>query len=474
VPAVRFREVAQAAPRRELRLPQRLGQPHVADPGDDRLVEQRLAEPARLIGAAHPFEDRVEPRRALEDVRPEVCERAQVQLEHGTVPQNSFNLVAAQHEPRLSGAHLATRSHRPAARHPQVGAEDDAALEAQDEVLAVGVHRLQRSSVDPLGNALGPRAWVGRFGRDSLADEHLQAARRQMERIALGHVSQRSGSGHSPSQSPVIPSLNIAALTQRTGVPSDTIRKWEQRYGVLHPERTAGGQRRYSELDVARVNWLKERIHEGYRIGEAAALLGDGDQVARTVDELRDGIVAATAESDVDALGQLVDQALAVPTLEESFAHVLTPALVEVGERWAAGILGVAQEHLVSSTVRAALHKLLSDQRAAVHGTAVLACGPGEQHEIGLMMLAVLLRSDGWQVAYLGADTPFEDAVALADRLEAAALCFSAASKQSARALDRALAKTPPRPSLAVLVGGGGTKKTDARDAVARLRKLAA
>jgi methanogenic corrinoid protein MtbC1 len=89
-------------------------------------------------------------------------------------------------------------------------------------------------------------------------------------------------------------------------------------------------------------------------------------------------------------------------------------------------------------------------------------------------MLAVLLRSDGWQVAYLGADTPFGDAVALAERLDATALCFSAASKESARALERELAAAPPRKSLKVMVGGRGTKKTDLRDAVAQLRKLAA
>jgi methanogenic corrinoid protein MtbC1 len=270
------------------------------------------------------------------------------------------------------------------------------------------------------------------------------------------------------------PSLNIAALTQRTGVPSDTIRKWEQRYGVLHPERTSGGQRRYSELDVARVEWLKERLHEGYRIGEAAALLGPGDQVARTADELRNGIVAATVASDVDALGQLVDQALALSTLDESFIDVLAPALVEVGERWASGSVSVAQEHLVSATVRAALQKLLSDQRADVHGIAVLACAPGEQHEIGLLMLAVMLRSEGWQVAYLGADTPVADAVALAEELDATALCFSATSEEGAQALDRDLSTTPARDSLIVIVGGRGTETTDARDILEQLRKLAA
>ena len=76
------------------------------------------------------------------------------------------------------------------------------------------------------------------------------------------------------------PTLNIAALHRRTGVSPDTIRKWEQRYGVLHPDRTAGGQRRYSEEDVARVKWLKARIEEGYRIGEAAAIQPVRDNLA--------------------------------------------------------------------------------------------------------------------------------------------------------------------------------------------------
>ncbi len=268
--------------------------------------------------------------------------------------------------------------------------------------------------------------------------------------------------------------LNIAVLTQRTGVPSDTIRKWEQRYGVLHPERTTGGQRRYSELDVARVEWLKERLAEGYRIGEAAALLGAGDGVARSADELKAGIVAATLGSDIDTLGQLVEQSLALSTLEQSLFGVLAPALCEVGDRWASGEVHIAQEHLVSSTVSAALQKLLSDQRADIHGSAVLACAPGERHDIGLLMLAVMLRSDGWQVAYLGADTPYADAVTLADELGASAICFSANAPDTAKQLQASLAKSPPRDSLSVVVGGQGTDVTDIGAIVTQLRTFAA
>lgn len=270
------------------------------------------------------------------------------------------------------------------------------------------------------------------------------------------------------------PTLNIAALTQRTGVPSDTIRKWEQRYGVLSPARTSGGQRRYTEIDVARIEWLKARIHEGYRISEAAALLGASSGAPKTAAELQLAFVEATRASDVDALGHLVDQALALASLDQALIGVLAPALVEVGEQWAAGGVTVAQEHLASATVRAALQKLLADARASVRGVAVLACAPGEQHEIGLMMLAVLLRSDGWQVAYLGCDTPLDGALELAATIGARALCLSAATPENAQRVQADLDARTIDGSLEVLVGGRGTNDSDLAKTVARLRKLAA
>src|ERR671927_250170 len=116
-----------------------------------------------------------------------------------------------------------------------------------------------------------------RLDLQPLPDEDLQPLRRSAERIALWHIRQRNGHASRVMSA----ALNIAALSRRTGVAPDTLRKWEQRYQILRPTRTAGGQRRYSERDVARVEWLCARLAEGYRIGEAAQLLGTTD-VART------------------------------------------------------------------------------------------------------------------------------------------------------------------------------------------------
>ena len=234
--------------------------------------------------------------------------------------------------------------------------------------------------------------------------------------------------------------LNIAAISRRTGVAPDTLRKWEQRYGVLRPVRTAGGQRRYDESDVLRVEWLRDRIAEGWRIGEAARML-DGS-VPMSLDdpaELRDAVIDAVRDVDLVALSATLDQAFAVLPLQQALGDVVIPALQWTGEAWHRGDLSIAQEHAISGKVRAHLDKLIADGRGDVHGIAVLACAPGEHHDIGLLMLAVVLRADGWRVEFLGADTPVDTAVAFAERVGATILCFSAARDETAEALRESL-----------------------------------
>ena len=101
--------------------------------------------------------------------------------------------------------------------------------------------------------------------------------------------------------------LNIAAVARRTGIGADTLRKWEQRYGVLHPGRTSGGQRRYYEVDVARVEWLRDRLAEGLRIGEAAALLEDEGIAALSAAGLTEAIVQTVGAEDTRRLATLVE-----------------------------------------------------------------------------------------------------------------------------------------------------------------------
>jgi DNA-binding transcriptional MerR regulator len=252
--------------------------------------------------------------------------------------------------------------------------------------------------------------------------------------------------------------LNIAALARRTGIAADTLRKWEQRYRILQPSRTSGGQRRYTERDVARVEWLRERLDEGYRIGEAASLLGTLEvEPARSAREQLRGILDSLGHGDTAEVGVRLDQALAVLGVDTTLEEVMRPLLSAVGERWEGGELTVADEHLVSEAVRSRLGYLLGDQGGGVHGVAVLACAPGERHELGLMMAAIALRRDGWKVVYLGADTPLADAAALARRLSARVLGLSLAAPELGDPLERALRETPLPDGVSLVLGGSGS-----------------
>jgi methanogenic corrinoid protein MtbC1 len=281
--------------------------------------------------------------------------------------------------------------------------------------------------------------------------------------------------------------LNIAALAQRTGVAPDTLRKWEQRYGILRPERTAGGQRRYTERDVARVEWLRARPSEGYRIGEAALLLGPAiaPAAAKPADHVA-MMLAATERGDIGEVALRLDQAFALHRLETVLVEVVEPLLRAIGDRWAAGEVTVAQEHVVSEAVRARLAHLVGDAASGGRGPAVLACAPGERHELGLMTLAVALRNDGWQVVYVGADTPLEDAIDITARVAASFLGISVALPERGEELKSALGeRSLPAGTQLVVGGAAATPKLaeslggryvdgDLLEAVRSLRRLAA
>jgi MerR family transcriptional regulator, light-induced transcriptional regulator len=136
--------------------------------------------------------------------------------------------------------------------------------------------------------------------------------------------------------------------------------------------------------------------------------------------------------------------------------------------------------------VRARLERLLADPRAAVRGVAVLACAPGELHDIGLLTIAVALRADGWRVTYLGAATPYADALELAGRTNARVVCFSATTDERADELERSAGEARRPDGADVIVGGAAMGPERARrvggrylagnvpDVVQRLRRLAA
>src|SRR3712207_5380935 len=68
------------------------------------------------------------------------------------------------------------------------------------------------------------------------------------------------------------PRYPVRVVTGRTGLSADVLRAWERRYGAVRPQRSAGGQRLYSEEDVARLTLMRRATLAGHSIAEIARL----------------------------------------------------------------------------------------------------------------------------------------------------------------------------------------------------------
>jgi DNA-binding transcriptional MerR regulator len=206
--------------------------------------------------------------------------------------------------------------------------------------------------------------------------------------------------------------LRIGELARRTGTSPELLRAWEQRYGLLRPERSPGGFRLYSDGDEARVRRMRAWIGTGLSAAEAARRALEveeeaGEESAFVAEGLADELEAAMDRFDGEAGHRALDRLLARFSVETVLEDALMPYLRRLGDRWAVGEISVAQEHFASSLIRGRLFGLAREWGAGGGPAVVLACPPGEEHDLGLIVFGIVLARRGWRVTYLGADTPF-------------------------------------------------------------------
>lgn len=215
--------------------------------------------------------------------------------------------------------------------------------------------------------------------------------------------------------------LRIGELSRRTGVSPELLRAWERRYALLSPTRSDGGFRLYSTRDEARIRSMKRHLAEGLSAAEAARLSSSEEAVIE-IPEATEGPLSTLAGELSSALDRF-DETTAESTLDQLFATysveavlrmVFLPYLSEVGNRWQEGTMSVAQEHFASQILRMRLDRLGAGWGSGRGPIALLACPPGERHELGLMMFGVVLARQGWRISYLGPDTPLEEVEAAA------------------------------------------------------------
>jgi MerR family transcriptional regulator, light-induced transcriptional regulator len=258
--------------------------------------------------------------------------------------------------------------------------------------------------------------------------------------------------------------LRIGELSRRTGVAPELLRAWERRYGLLRPSRSSGGFRLYSPADEQRIALMREHLRRGLAAAEAARLAVDGadapaaEHVAdrSVLDADAEGLRAALDAFDERGAQRALDDLLAAFTLETVLAEVVLPYLAELGERWAAGDATVAQEHFASNVIRGRLLGLARGWDGGEGRRALLACAPGEQHDLGLIAFGLVLARRGWRITFVGPDTPTESLVEAARTVEPDLVVVTATTPKRLTAIADPLRRLSRNVEVA-LAGAGAT-----------------
>ena len=216
------------------------------------------------------------------------------------------------------------------------------------------------------------------------------------------------------------PAYRIKTVAHMTGLSTHLIRKWEERYHLVHPQRGPNGYRTFTEDDVQFLLYLKSQLTHGETIGQLAE---SGETHLRQA--MRDisyscpdipnqfepegrKLIQSAQNQEHDAIQRTIASWILQLGLEEAMEVILFPLLRLIGELWHQGKISISAENSVSRIIRLQLINALGKDSSRDKQQALIACMPGDNHEIAPLTVALLLQEHGWQPTYLGPSVSFE------------------------------------------------------------------
>jgi len=271
--------------------------------------------------------------------------------------------------------------------------------------------------------------------------------------------------------------ISIGGLARASGVPVETLRNWERRYGFPDPVRRDSGHRRYTWDVVERLRLIRKVLEMGYKPSYAVA--ADEENLERILKERERDKPAGNEHPEMEGIDrELTDWLISVKNLDavglevglsrswsrygayDFITGLMVPFLREVGELWAQKKYTVAQEHFASEVVESFLagHWRPLSQRAR-GSSVVLANLEGELHNLGIHMAAVFLALNDLEVVFLGANTPLEDIVVAAHRKGVAAVIIGLAASTEVNEAAARLGEIRHRLPTTIVVAVGGNEQ---------------
>jgi DNA-binding transcriptional MerR regulator/methylmalonyl-CoA mutase cobalamin-binding subunit len=246
-------------------------------------------------------------------------------------------------------------------------------------------------------------------------------------------IAERDGAGEASAAR-----LSIGALSRATGIPVETLRTWEARYGFPEPVRKPSGHRVYLAATVQRLRRVAAAIAKGHRPCECVAatevelatlLEASAPSVRKPLEVPEEGLealISAVVAFDADRLTRMLLGEWSRLGPVDFLARCAIPLVGHVGDEWSAGRLQIHHEHFLSERLGDVLRSLRLPYDDHAHGpTIVCATLPGERHALGLQMAALVAAVAGWRVVFLGTEVPAAHLAQVASTCGARAVAVS-------------------------------------------------
>ncbi len=216
------------------------------------------------------------------------------------------------------------------------------------------------------------------------------------------------------------PRYRIKSVANITGLSTHVIRKWEERYDLFHPIRTKNRYRTFSEKDIQLLLFIKTKLREGKSIGQVAqtdsvALRQDMQQtplplclIPPPFHEDVKNLIQAARHLQSDHIQLKLNHWIRHLGLQKAMMLIIFPVLQLIGEVWHQGGISISGEHHVSQLVRQYLLTATKKDPSSHTRQAIVACVPGDYHEIAPLTATLFLQDLGWHAIFLGPSVSFE------------------------------------------------------------------
>ncbi|MCF2443811.1 MerR family transcriptional regulator [Dyadobacter sp. CY345] len=223
---------------------------------------------------------------------------------------------------------------------------------------------------------------------------------------------------------------SIKDLERITNQKAHTIRIWEQRYGLLEPERTQSNIRFYDDQQLKKLLNVCMLITRGRKISHISKLsdnelseeidkiIAESFQSEKHVEVIIDQALIAITTYDQVLFDQLFSNSVKRFGMVKTYTKIMYPLLVRTGLMWIKDDLLPSQEHFLTNLIKqklfSAIEELPLPEKA--DQTWILFLNESEDHEIGLLFAYYLIRQYGKKVVYLGQRVPYDDLSNVAQR----------------------------------------------------------